>query len=331
MIDESPIDNKLRLRSSANRGLSWSDLDQIYREMTDMEFCYDIPNSFYIITYDQWWKANSELYYPTIFPPTKLYYSNDGGNNLDELIFTDIGSVLDTIPILSLTVHPYDSSKLWITLGGFVAYRKVYYSDDGGDNWSNITGFGLPNLPIQCIEYDFLNDYLYVGTDVGIFYKSLSSTLWVAADGIPKTIITDIELNKGCGDLVVGTYGRGIYRTNLGEGYCKTTGNPIIIENSVTWSTDSEYCEYIIVPEDGHLTISGKATMSFESTITVEEDGILKIDGGEIINGNIIVEDGGILQLVDNGKIFQNYEDELSIESGGILDILEGEIENVEQ
>jgi flagellar basal body rod protein FlgF len=66
--------------------------------------------------------------------------------------------------------------------------------------------------------------------------------------------------------------------------------------------------------------------MSYKSEITVQSNGTLKVNGGEIINGKIIVENGGTLEISDDGVIDLNYYDHLEIKSGGVLDIISGEI-----
>ena len=64
----------------------------------------------------------------------------------------------------------------------------------------------------------------------------------------------------------------------------------------------------------------------------VSSGGILEIDAGTLINGNITIHSGGTLRVLNNGAIFVNYNDEISVESGGVFDISEGEIiENIIQ
>ena len=66
--------------------------------------------------------------------------------------------------------------------------------------------------------------------------------------------------------------------------------------------------------------------MAYRAQITVESNGLLILDGELIENGKITVEDGGKLEISNNGLLILNYEDQLMIESGGELEIESGEI-----
>ncbi len=66
--------------------------------------------------------------------------------------------------------------------------------------------------------------------------------------------------------------------------------------------------------------------MAYRAQITVESNGLLIIDGELLENGNITIEDGGKLEISNNGLLILNYEDQLLIESGGELEIESGEI-----
>ena len=55
-------------------------------------------------------------------------------------------------------------------------------SADTGKTWTNISG-SLPNVPVNCIVYDdnngSPNDALYIGTDIGVFYRDNTLGDWV--------------------------------------------------------------------------------------------------------------------------------------------------------
>lgn len=66
--------------------------------------------------------------------------------------------------------------------------------------------------------------------------------------------------------------------------------------------------------------------MAYRAQITMESNGLLILDGELLENGNITVEDGGKLEISNNGLLILNYEDQLLIEFGGELEIESGEI-----
>ena len=248
----------------------------------------------------------------------------NGGSSHTEVDYTGISDIIQVAPVTDIKVHPFDEDIVWITFGGFDSNKKVLYSENGGVSWVNKTGTGLEPLPIQCFAYDFLNGYLYVGTDVGVYYKSINELAWQEAN-FPKVVVTDLLLNTSSGDLVAATYGRGVWRTNLGEGYCYDD-TPLIISTITTWLDNREVCSDIVVASGGTLIIQGTTTMSYKSEITVQSNGTLKVNGGEIIKGKITVENGGRLEISNEGVIDLYAYDHLEIKSGGVLDLISGEI-----
>jgi hypothetical protein len=109
-------------------------------------------------------------------------------------------------------------NRIWITYGGYIDTLKVKYSDDGGSTWNNITG-SLPNVPVNCIVYDNSsgsNNGIYIGTDIGVFYRNNTLGDWIPfSNNLPVTEVTDLEIHDALGLLRAGTYGRGIWETSM--------------------------------------------------------------------------------------------------------------------
>ncbi|MEN8157266.1 MAG: hypothetical protein ABFS10_09950 [Bacteroidota bacterium] len=316
-ISGIPTGPRVALQKSTDKGDSWPIvLNYEWNTMTDITICESDASAIYYTTWDLWETG----------PAGQIVRCLDG-STFEIVSYNGISDVFPSVPATNVVVHPFDKNQVWVTFGGFDTGKKVCYSNNGGNSWIDKTGTGLPDLPVQCFEYDFLNGYLYVGTDVGVYYKSINDLAWQEAETFPKVIVTELIINRASGDLVASTFGRGIYRTNLGKGYCYDD-TPLTINTSTTWTTDSEVCSDVIIASGGTLTVHGIATMSYKSVITVESNGILKIEGGEMINGKIIVENGGRLEISDDGLIDLNYEDHLEIQLGGELDISSGEVLN---
>lgn len=115
--------------------------------------------------------------------------------------------------------HPHTPNEFVVTKGGYGAGRKVYRSTDTGMTWQNIT-YNLPNVPANCLRYDTGSDTanydMYVGTDVGVFYKKELDTVWqYYGIGMPNTQVSDLEIYYPTGKLRAATYGRGIWETEL--------------------------------------------------------------------------------------------------------------------
>lgn len=131
--------------------------------------------------------------------------TTDGGANWERitLVGTDISWI---------KVHPADANIIYAARSNYSNGSKIYQSTDGGQVWSNISG-NLPNIPANCIEY-YQNgkNGLFVGMDIGIYYRDDESTNWtLVSDGIPNVEIRDIEIQKELGKIFVATYGRGMW------------------------------------------------------------------------------------------------------------------------
>jgi hypothetical protein len=148
--------------------------------------------------------------------------NNHGGTN-----WTSI-SVPYTLQRFSrLTINPDDADEIWLTYGGYDDGFKVFRSLNGGTSWTNITG-SLPNTPVNCIVYSDHNgnpnDALYIGTDIGVFYRDNTLGDWVPfSTGLPVAEVTDLEINIADGLIRAGTYGRGIWQSSLYSATCAVT------------------------------------------------------------------------------------------------------------
>jgi hypothetical protein len=63
---------------------------------------------------------------------------------------------------------------------------------------------------------DFSNDALYIGTDVGVFYRDADMTDWITfTNNMPNVMVTDLEIAYGVGKIRASTFGRGAWESDL--------------------------------------------------------------------------------------------------------------------
>jgi hypothetical protein len=135
------------------------------------------------------------------------------------------GSAASGGALTFITIDPTDANTAWVTVSGYNASSKVFQTVDGGATWMNITS-NLPNLPANCSVYEpGSNDRIYIGMDVGIYYKDNSSTTWTLYNtGLPNTAIMDMEISPAApGKIFAATYGRGVYEAD----FIQTTAAPV--------------------------------------------------------------------------------------------------------
>lgn len=118
--------------------------------------------------------------------------------------------------ITQIAVAYDDPMHVFITRSGYTSGQKVYESFDGGSSWSNIS-LNLPNIPANCIVPELGKaEGLYVGTDLGVFYKDVNKDAWEPFNaGLPNVVVNDLEINYVDRKLKAGTYGRGVWLTPL--------------------------------------------------------------------------------------------------------------------
>ncbi len=141
-----------------------------------------------------------------------LYLTNDGGLNWsrisDPLPFNNFSSVL---------FHPTNPNKIWITFGLYSGEPKVYYTENQGTEWTDISQ-GLPNFPAHKIIYqkDHPDDCLYLATEVGVYYRDKTYDEWVPyMTELPNTFVSDIEIVPETNILRACSYGRGIWENTV--------------------------------------------------------------------------------------------------------------------
>ena len=86
-------------------------------------------------------------------------------------------------------------------------------SVDQGKTWTSIAGNLPKNGPVLALAEDHIDpDLLFAGTEHGLFFTRDGGTRWLRlSGGLPTIAVRDLIIQKRESDLVVGTFGRGIY------------------------------------------------------------------------------------------------------------------------
>ena len=207
---KSEPDWELGIAKSTNKGDNW-DWDFVPTDDKARVIAFDISPSDPSVSYF------SRVSYDFSCLPwgveVTLWKSVNNGSSWTN-IGSSLGSIMQEARITDIFIHPEDPETFWVTFGNLTDGKKVFKSTNGGINWTNITS-NLPNVPVQEIIYDHQNRIVIIGTDFGIYYKYDEDTNWTLSTGFPRCMVTGLKINKNNGDLVVSTYGRGIWKTKL--------------------------------------------------------------------------------------------------------------------
>jgi photosystem II stability/assembly factor-like uncharacterized protein len=115
-----------------------------------------------------------------------------------------------------ITIDPTNSNRVYVTFGGY-AVGNVWRTDNAGASFTNITN-NLPIAPVRSLVVWQNNpNYLYVGTEVGVFASANGGQTWSPSNDGPTNCSVD-ELFWMGNTLVAATHGRGMFSINLSTG-----------------------------------------------------------------------------------------------------------------
>jgi photosystem II stability/assembly factor-like uncharacterized protein len=92
----------------------------------------------------------------------------------------------------------------------------LYKTEDFGATWVSLSA-GLPNEPVNVVFEDARNPrLLFLGNDTGVFVSLDGGRSWAKMNNnMPNIPVHDLLVHPRESDLVVGSYGRGIFVTNI--------------------------------------------------------------------------------------------------------------------
>lgn len=186
------------LFKSTNLAVSWTTLTPLPASGTIREFAIA--------------PSNNQIIY--VLKSAGIYKTTDGGATWS--------NVTGSVPVGSaapefITIDPTDPNNAWVVLGGYSAGNKVFVTTNGGSTWTNYTA-NLPNIPGNCLIYQpTSNDRIYVGMDIGIYYRDNSQASWTLYNqGLPNVPVSDFEITPANPSLLyAATYGRGVWVASL--------------------------------------------------------------------------------------------------------------------
>ncbi len=166
--------------------------------------------------------SNNQVIYSLKTGSGGVSKSSNGGTS-----FTSCANPTISASPTWVAVSNTDPNVVFVTYSGYSAANKVFKSTNGGTSWTNLST-GLPNVPVNCIVYHngaTGGDGIYVGTDIGVYYRDNSTNGWIDfSQGLPNCEVSDLEIYYATGRLRAATFGRGTWDSDL---YTSTPSAPV--------------------------------------------------------------------------------------------------------
>lgn len=142
-----------------------------------------------------------------------IHYTHDGGQTWSK---GKAPGLPEYARVHHIVASHHDKNVAYAACQNFLAgdfKPYLFKTSDGGATWKNISS----NLPERGSTYTVGEDHedpdlLFVGTQFGIFVSNTPEFHWLKLSaGLPTATVMDLDLQRHENDLVVSTFGRGVY------------------------------------------------------------------------------------------------------------------------
>jgi hypothetical protein len=150
----------------------------------------------------------------------KVHITRDGGRTWTDrtAALTTAGAREDAY-VSRITPSAHVDGRAYVAKSGYKFddfHSYVYRTEDGGATWTSIVS-NLPAAPVNVVTEDSKNpDLLFAGTDAGLFVSLDRGMRWVRMNNnMPRVPVKDLIIHPRERDLIVGTYARDLWITNI--------------------------------------------------------------------------------------------------------------------
>jgi photosystem II stability/assembly factor-like uncharacterized protein len=142
-----------------------------------------------------------------------IHFTTDGGETWSK---SSTPGLPDYTRIHQIIASNFDNLVAYAACHNFVGgdYNPyLYKTTDGGKTWFNINN----NLPDEGSTYSIAEDHvdknlLFLGTQFGVYFTNNGGDEWIPfRNGMPPATVMDLDIQRRENDLVVSTFGRGVY------------------------------------------------------------------------------------------------------------------------
>jgi hypothetical protein len=245
-----------RLYKSTNRGTTWTAISNTFGGNANrIAISPNNTNRIFVL-------ANNTI-----------YYTLDGGGTWKTRSRPYQGNISD------IQIQPRNE-RLWITFNGYGSSKVAEYDSIFGWTPRNEQ---LPDVPVNCIAFDTSNHTIYIGTDIGVFYRDDNVIEWVPFDnGLPVVEVTDLGINYATNEIWAATYGRSMWKSKKHDPSQTTDIHSIPLSNGLVTVSPN--------PNKGQFTINTENKLLIGKKVTVR---IVNMTGATVWNNAIMLDNAG--------------------------------------
>jgi len=169
--------------------LTAGDLLRVYTTQTDSNVIYAMDD-------------------PTATGTTNIYYTTTGGSPWNTITAPYPGQAMT-----DMVVDPTNPNNMWVSWGGYASQGspQVVNYNVTTNTWTSFNA-GLPDAPVDCIKMDLENMTMYVGTEIGVFYRDSTMADWAAFNtGLPTVGVYDLQFDYTTNMVWAATFGRSLW------------------------------------------------------------------------------------------------------------------------
>ncbi|MBA3648542.1 MAG: hypothetical protein H0W62_08330 [Chitinophagales bacterium] len=258
--------------------------------------------------------------------------SNSGGISCSSWMditptLNDPGIQQQKYRITSIVINPNNPNEMWI---GYEEYdpntsHKImhrYYNDDIAQYvWGDFsTGINSCYNIYSLVYRSGSNNELYVGTDVGVFYRNNSMSQWTQfnldpVNKLPNVEVRDLEILYCTNKLRAATFGRGVWEADLPALY--TPNATATLSSNTTWDKSRTLPTNVVVAAGLTLTVNNAAeiNMAKDRYIKIMPGAKMVIDNATITNscgtmwsGIQVLGDPAKAQSINSSTQMPNYQ-----------------------
>ena len=145
-----------------------------------------------------------------------IQVTENGGEKWRRINFNNISGLPNTAFVNDIKADNFNENIVYAVFdnhkyGDYKPY--VYMSKNKGRTWKSIS----ENIPEDALAWRIVQDHvdknlMFLGTEFGVYFTNKKSKAWTKfSNGLPNISVRDIAIQKRENDLVLGTFGRGIF------------------------------------------------------------------------------------------------------------------------